>query len=148
MSDQCLRLPFGAPPLRPFARAAAIFAADLEAPPLRPRLTAAGFLRGTPLVAFHVSGDVLRRQFGDPFHRQVSDLEGQLVHARPVARVDGGVALGHQVTFRSVHVPNIPKRPRAAVMSLRCPDGCLPLLLRARSLLDRHAQAGQHELRR
>lgn len=37
----------GLPPLRPLARAASAFAADLALPPLRPSATAAGFLRTT-----------------------------------------------------------------------------------------------------
>lgn len=43
---------FGRPPFAPFARAAAVFASDVDLPPLRPSFTAAGFLRGTE----HVQG--------------------------------------------------------------------------------------------
>lgn len=39
----CLR---GRPPLRPFLRAAVALASDVTLPPLRPKSTAAGFLRG------------------------------------------------------------------------------------------------------
>lgn len=97
MSDQCLRLPFGAPPLRPLARAAAIFAADFDAPPLRPSSTAAGFLGGTTRDGRGQLREALR----------------DFVHGGPVAVFHGEVAGGHQLQAASacgIHRPKIPKR--------------------------------------
>lgn len=71
---------FGRPPLAPLVRAASALASDVTLPPLRPRATAAGFLRGTPTPASYGQclfpqglPDAVRR------HQRLHDLrDGQM----------------------------------------------------------------------
>jgi hypothetical protein len=97
----------GLPPLAPFARAAAVLASDVTRPPLRPKATAAGFLRG---MGFVPAVDVLLRQGLDAFHWQGGDLARQFVEARDVSGFQRGVAFGHQVAAVRVHARNLPNR--------------------------------------
>jgi hypothetical protein len=92
---------FGLPPFAPLARAAAVFAADVALPPFRPSETAAGFLRG---MAFRVAVDVPLGQGLHASHRQGGDLGGQGLERGDVASRQCGIAAGHQVASRGVHV--------------------------------------------
>lgn len=98
----------GRPPSLPFALTAAVLAADLTFPPLRPSATAAGFLRGTafPVVAV----DVTLREFRDALQRQLGDLQREGLEGGDVAGSKGGVSLRHQLAARGVHGRNIAKR--------------------------------------
>jgi hypothetical protein len=97
----------GLPPLAPFARAAAVLASDVTRPPLRPKATAAGFLRG---MGFVPAVDVALRQWLDAFQRQGGDLARQGLIQGNVASLQGGVTAGHQVAAVRIHVRNIPNR--------------------------------------
>lgn len=90
----------GRPPLSPLRRAAAAFASLRILPPLRPKATAAAFLRG---MALEVLGDVLRTQFGDALQRQFGDFDGQGLERGDVARFEGGIPTSHQVAACLVH---------------------------------------------
>lgn len=87
---------FGRPPFAPFRRAAAVFAALVTLPPLRPNSTAAGFLRGTEHIEGFDPGDggrveaVSLQHRGDDSAPQIRQLAG-LVQGQ-VDRLFGGVA--------------------------------------------------------
>lgn len=97
----------GLPPRLPLRRAALALASEVTYPPLRPKATAAGFLRGT---VGRVAGDVLRSQLRDAFQRQIGNLAGQSVEGGEVPRFQGGIALGHQVAACLIHTMIIPNR--------------------------------------
>jgi hypothetical protein len=97
----------GAPPFLPFSRAAAALASERTLPPLRPRETAAGFLRGTALLSGDVAVDVLLRQGGHSSQRKGGNLRGQGLEQGDVASFQGGVAAGHHVAAVGVHERDI-----------------------------------------
>jgi hypothetical protein len=97
----------GAPPFLPFSRAAAALASERTLPPLRPRATAAGFLRGTALLASHVAVDVLLCQGGHSCERKGGNLHGQGLEQGDVSSLQGGVTAGHQVAADGVHERDI-----------------------------------------
>jgi hypothetical protein len=95
---------FGLPPFAPFARAAAALASDVDLPPFRPSETAAGFLRG---MALRVAVNVPLRQRFHASHRQVGNLTGQCLERSDVSSSQRGIAAGHQLAFRGVHVQDV-----------------------------------------
>lgn len=101
---------FGRPPFRPFRRAASAFAALVDCPPLRPRATAAGFLRGTkdiqgfhPALVASVEAVSLEHRGADA-SKHVGQLLG-LVHRQK----DGAFSGGADVVCEC-HGPMIPNR--------------------------------------
>lgn len=118
---------FGRPPFAPLARAASAFAADRTLPPLRPKSTAAGFLRGIVDALYAVErrqpasvGQQAGRKrvpvgaaTGDVLFAAVLELEGVTAGNSPEALhgMCHGFAAVHDVAAESVvHTGILPNR--------------------------------------
>ena len=101
----------GRPPLAPLRRAAAALAAERACPPLRPKATAARFLRGTAAtLAGHVPGDVARGQRGHASQGQMGEFAREGLEAGVVLRGEGPISLRHEGASGDVHRRIIPNR--------------------------------------
>jgi hypothetical protein len=83
---------FGRPPFAPFARAASALASERTLPPLRPKATAAGFLRGTADSQSRVA-ELFTNRVGRHGHGQRS---GHVLHGEEQLKAASRALRGEQ----------------------------------------------------